>query len=249
VRVDGVELTEDTDVAALVQAALKGDLGVSLPSDCYPLDWLLRMYDRLAGTPWPDRLSQGVASCLSADDPLVRSQALAFFRVRPAAVGGDRIVELARGDRTMFAGTTDPMSANHDLEFQLLSTLAIRVERGDPAALLIARDEALRTGNAAMLAGALAENDPEWTIAHAEQIVQRTPSAGLTILCRLRADPHALADLARRIVPMCHGDPRFELDARRFIDDPQVRQLVLDLSPNLLNRRLPGAATGAASPS
>jgi hypothetical protein len=45
----------------------------------------------------------------------------------------------------------------------------------------------LRPGKALPLIGALAAVQPDWTIAHAAQIVRGTPAAGLAILIELGA--------------------------------------------------------------
>jgi hypothetical protein len=83
--VDNVEFTEETDFADLARLALKGWIGGSLRSDCGPADWVFRVYDELAGSPYADMLAAGVAANLASDDPLVREQAEVFFIGRPEA--------------------------------------------------------------------------------------------------------------------------------------------------------------------
>jgi hypothetical protein len=119
-RVDQVELTDETDFAAVALTALRGGYG-GTRADNYPLDWVFRAYRELAGTPWAGRLARGVAACLTHEDPMVRAQALTFFVAHPDAAGAERTVDLARGDRSLFAGVPDPMRPGHDLEYQLLT--------------------------------------------------------------------------------------------------------------------------------
>jgi hypothetical protein len=85
--VDTVMLTEQTDFADLAHRALLGTVGGSLRSDCFPLDWVFRVYRELAGSPYADLLAQGVAACLTAPEPEVRSQARIFFKAEPAPGG------------------------------------------------------------------------------------------------------------------------------------------------------------------
>lgn len=127
VRVDTVTFTESTDFAALVHSALSGDGGFgSTRADAGPVDWVFRAYAEVSGTAWADRLARGVAACLTAAEPEIRSQALIFFQSWPLAAGGERLGDLAAGDRALFAGVPDPVRPGVDLEHQLLAALAAR---------------------------------------------------------------------------------------------------------------------------
>ncbi|WP_412751194.1 hypothetical protein [Krasilnikovia sp. M28-CT-15] len=81
--VDGVELTEQTDFADLAHRALLGAVGGSLRSDCFPVDWVFRVYRELAGSPYADLLAGGVSACLTAPEPEVREQARIFLEALP----------------------------------------------------------------------------------------------------------------------------------------------------------------------
>lgn len=83
--IDGIELTEGTDFADLAHRALTGAVGGALRSDCFPLDWALRVYRELAGSPYAEMLADGVAACLTAAEPEVREQARIFFDSQPSA--------------------------------------------------------------------------------------------------------------------------------------------------------------------
>jgi hypothetical protein len=84
-RVDTEVLTEQTDFAVLAHKALLGQIGGSLRGDNFPLDWVLRAYRELAGSPYAQRLADGVARCLTAPEPEVREQARIFFEAVPDA--------------------------------------------------------------------------------------------------------------------------------------------------------------------
>lgn len=127
IRVDVVTFTDETDTDQVAHDALSGSGGLgSFPSDNAPVDWIFRAYPALTGTPYADRLARGVAACLTDPDPLVRAQALLFFTAEPRAAGGERIAELAAGDRAGFAGVPDPLAPGTDLERRLFDALAAR---------------------------------------------------------------------------------------------------------------------------
>jgi hypothetical protein len=129
-RVDNVTLTATTDFAALVRAVLLGGGGVgSLPSDCFPVDWVFRVYRELHGTAFAELLSRGVAACLTAPEPDVRAQALIFFQSQPEAAGGERVDDLLAGDRALFAGVTAPMFPGADLEWHLRAASTARARQ------------------------------------------------------------------------------------------------------------------------
>lgn len=228
--IDGIAVTDQTDFAAFVRDVLRGGGGVGAHrGDSQPLDWILRAYTELASSPYADRLARGVADCLAAPEPEVRAQALVFFQAHPRAAGGERVRDLMVGDRRLFRGVRDPVHPGTDLEWQLLVALAARVAIGDAQAIDLARREALQPGRAAPLIAELAGADRDWVVANAEAIVRGAPAAGATLLFQLQAVVPDLVALGRRIVPLCHGDRRFEVDISRFIDDLAVRQQLLDL--------------------
>lgn len=227
-RVDNELLTDATDFDALALAALRGDAGGSLRSDNFPLDWVLRAYHALHGSAYADRLARGVATCLTAAEPAVRAQALVFYESHPTAAGGERVNFLVADDQGLFAGIANPMQPGYDLRWQLLTVLAARANTGDRRATDLARVEAMRPGSAAPVIGGLVAADPDWVLAHAEEIVGGTPAAGATILIRLQRTDRDMAAIGRRIAPLCRDDARFEDAVSRFIDDPDLRQAILD---------------------
>ena len=228
IRVDTVTFTDETDIEKIARDALSGSGGFgSYPRDRAPVDWIFRAYPELIGTPYADRLAHGVAVCLTDAEPEIRAQALLFFECQPLAAGGERLVELAAGDRALFAGVPDPLRTGVDLEWQLLAALGARLV-GDDAGIDVARAEVLRTGKAQPVIGGLFAAAPDWVIHNAEAIVRGTPRAGITLLVAVQRSGADLVEFGCRIAPLCHGDDHFERDLPRAIDDPAVRRAVLD---------------------
>ncbi|MEV4312552.1 WD40 repeat domain-containing protein [Actinocrispum sp. NPDC049592] len=228
VRVDTVTFDDELDFEALAHDVLSGGGGYgSLPSDNHPLDWIERAYQQVEQTPYAARLAHGVAQCLTAPDPLVRSQALIFFQAHRHAACGNRIATLLAGDRTLFAGVPDPIHPGTDLEWQLLAALGARITAYDRHASELAMDEVLKPGKAEPLIAALCTQKPEWVIENAERITAATPKAGATLLIQLADGSHDMLDLARRVAPLSRSDPRFVDDITRFVDSPPVRQAIL----------------------
>lgn len=228
IRVDVVTFTDDVDIEKIARDALSGSGGFgSCPGDRAPVDWIFRAYAELAGTPYADRLTRGVAVCLTDADPRIRAQALLFFECHPLAAGGERLADLAAGDRALFAGVPDPLRPGVDLEWQLLTAWGARLG-GDNAGIDVARAEVLKPGKAEPVVGGLFDAAPDWVINNAEAIVRGTPRAGITLLVAMRRTGADLVEFGRRIAPLCHGDEHFERDLPRAVDDPVARQAILD---------------------
>ena len=213
---DGVTFDDATDFTDLARKAVLWKLGGSLPSDDDAMCWVERAYKAIEGTPWHDRFAEGMAACLTDSDPVVRRQALSFFRQFPRARGGDRVVDLALNDRSGFI----------DLEWQLLQTVAARINIGDTRAITLGKREALQ-GQAEPLIASLTGADPQWVAEHAEGIVRRAPASGITILYNLQQAGYDIVDLGVRIAHDLVRDPDFNDYFYRFIDDRQTKERIL----------------------
>ena len=124
--------------------------------------WARKLYVRLRGRSEAGALARAVTSHLDAADPALRSASLQFFTTFPGAPGSERVVELACTDRAIFA---DPA-----VEPAWLQAVAVRlgVVPLDEEARALAREEAFRPGERALLVRALADMDEDWLLAHPE---------------------------------------------------------------------------------
>jgi hypothetical protein len=228
VTVDGVSVTTATDFKTLVRSQLAGSGPGRNATDVYPVDWILRVEERLRGTPLHDRLSEAVADCLTSPDALVRTQALHYFQSAPLGRGGERIVTLLRGpERALFAGVADPTHPDYTLEWQLLTALAARLSSEDPPLIELAREEALKPGLAVPLIGALTAQDTEWVLGHADKIVTGTPGALVGILFGLQQLGREFVALGERLAPFARRDANFRSYLQSFIDDAEARRKIL----------------------
>jgi hypothetical protein len=223
---DGITFDDATDFTDLARKAVLWKLGGSLPSDDDAMCWVERAYKAIEGTPWHDRFAEGMAACLADSDRIVRSQALSFFSQFPEARGGERIVELALGDRAGFAGVPGLTEQGGDLEWKLLHAVSARIAIGDTRAIELGKKEAL-AGRAEPIIASLTGADPQWVIEHAEQIVKSRPATGITILFNLERAGYNIADLGVRIANDIVRDPNFNDHFYRFIDDRQTKERIL----------------------
>jgi hypothetical protein len=224
----GGERTE-ADYRALARAVLSGRLVEQRAEDPYPVEWLFRTADSLVGSPQLAWLTRGVAGCLRDADPLVRRQAMLFFRERPQAIGAEQVEETVAHDRALLAAVPDPLHPGDTMEAALLDALAARLPTDSPRALALARAIVLEPGKALPLAAALTRQDPDWTAAHAEDIVRGTPSAAIAILVQLERLERDYAALGERLAPL--ADAAFADDVGRFLTDDKAKARVLRAIP------------------
>jgi hypothetical protein len=185
-------------------------------------------------------LSCAVARALTHPDPLTRGLALRFFYGQPAAPGGERMAELAQGDRTLFSGFKNPFPTEEpDLEAWLLGALSRRLSLGsthgdgqrtapDRAELTrLARREALTPGKAVPVIKGLAEADIEWLVEHAHEVAAGTPAAAGEILIEIDATGEDIHLIAGRIarVPGFDVAPLRTLVKKSFEDETRRKTL------------------------
>lgn len=224
-RVEGMTFDSETDYAAFARTRL---LGSTTPPAAFPLEWFARVLPAFARSPLLDLLTEGLADCLTAPEPLVRAQALRFFQAHPEARGAERIAELVAGDRALFSGVANPLGGSADLEAELLETLGRRLAIRDERALEAAQAEVLTPGKALPLIAPLIATHTEWVIQHAEEIVAGTPEAGIRILLGLQPNWRGITKVGRRIAPLAVRDPCFLDDVEHFITDPDVKSRIVD---------------------
>jgi hypothetical protein len=232
IRVDTETFSEQFDFSGFAHRLLLNQSGVgTLPGDQGPLDWLERALPLLSASPFEARLTRAIAECLTAPEPLARREALRFFEKFPHVEGAERVVELARGDRRLFAGVPDP-DGSVDLEWSLLRVVGARMMVGDDEAKNVARAESLRPGGRPEpLIAALTAQDTDWVLSNVERIVSLHPTTGSTILFRLERvgiDPVAVG---MRIAPLAAaGDPNFRADVKKYIRDTNARARIISAS-------------------
>jgi hypothetical protein len=206
-RLDGVELGRDTDLLGLIRESLAGWSPREARSGerKHAVGWVIKLYVRLLGTGLEEVASRATAALLTDDDARVRSAALAFFEKFHEVTGADRIDELVRGDRSLFAGP-DSIHPKLPMENTLLRVLGNRAaaldEHGrpqNPAALELAKEEALRPGRGAVIYSHLATADEAWFVQNAEAIARANPGEWYNLMIavtRNRVSSPSVAEVA-----------------------------------------------------
>lgn len=95
-ELDGLTLEESTDWGALVAPVLLGETppGASDVRRGMPVNWLCRLYSRLAGLPQADKVALAISRGLTGSEGEI-GEALAFYERWPTAAGFEAVVRLA----------------------------------------------------------------------------------------------------------------------------------------------------------
>lgn len=217
-QLDSFTLTDETDFADLARNTILGRIGGGMPHDSHPVAWVFRAYRELEGSPYQEKLAQGVAACLEDGDPVVRLGALIFFGSHPTAPGAERIITLVEGGRSRFG--------SEELSNELMSALGAQIGLpGCDQALVLARREALE-GDPDHVMAALTQADADWVIEHAEAIVEAHPTTGMTILFNLQKVGGDVAAVGQRIAGSAKRDPTFSEELDDYIRDDDARALI-----------------------
>jgi hypothetical protein len=169
VALDGVEVSPETDVEALVRrimieggpANAKGER----PSAGY---FLTRLCTRLGRSPAAGRLTAAVAALLEDPEPGLRAAALRFYYHAPAAEGSERVLELCQARRDLFSANDMGSSDGVTLEADLIDALSqlLLEETTRERARLPARARARAPGRGGELLSALCKVDRDFVLAH-----------------------------------------------------------------------------------
>jgi hypothetical protein len=163
-RLDGIEISIETNFEQLAQYALSQRLVAERPSAAvWKKSWLTRLFNLLSHEPLAERLSRAVLGEVENPDPVIRVEAIEFFRRNPKAPGAERLVELGRRHAEWFAGVANPFSPDTDMLYYLLQALAAQLDAGERAPLEFVRARLLEPGpKPGYLIGALQRHDSEW---------------------------------------------------------------------------------------
>jgi hypothetical protein len=209
--IDGIEITRFSDLERIIRQHLEA-----------PTFALQTFHERLVGTALEKSIPEIARRFLSDPLPDMRSKALGFFFSYPQAPGAERVIELATGDRAGFIGVPDarPITDDLTLETRLVTTFGQLWRHGlvlDAVALPLFRRDAQRPTTSAAAIEVLAERDPQWLLAHADEIAVAAPNAiGRLIIsvyniAREAVDLVALAKRAHGLSPEQRAATRKEI--------------------------------------
>jgi hypothetical protein len=208
VVIDGTTISEHTDFVELARKAFSGDVGGWFKDDLTALQPTLRVWERLSGSAYQSRLALGIAEHLTNADPTIRWAAVAFFEHCPEAPGGERLCDLVLGPHRALFPSDEGSTTPTGLEETLLRALARRLSTGDARARELARLEALRPHKAVPLIASLTQLDTEWTVAHVEEIVSRSPDALAPLIWQLVKAGRDVGPIADRLSRVEGIDPQ-----------------------------------------
>lgn len=232
VRFDNVTFSDSFDFDGFARRQLLDEAGTgAMPSDVTPVDWLLRAYGTLRGTPFGDSLSRGVAKQMTAPEPFVRFQTMVFLENFPHAAGAERAEQLVAQDRSLFKGVSVPPFASN-LEWNLLRVLGARAMTGSQNAQDLAKAEVVKPGQASGVVAGVVGVDPDWVVAHSEEIVRSTPHVLGALLYLLQGSGRDVASVGERLARLSlMPNDKFKAAVQENVRDP-ARQRILSALPS-----------------
>ncbi|MBK5257151.1 MAG: pentapeptide repeat-containing protein [Vicinamibacteria bacterium] len=173
VELDGVEISPETDIEALVRRiAVEGGPPNAKGERHSAGYFLTKLSRRLGKSPSAVRLNAAVASRLDDPDPRLRAAALRFYYYAPAAEGSERVLDLFRTQRELFSANYKGSSNGETLEGNLVDALSqlLLEETTSERAKDAARAEVLAPGQGGELLSALFKVDRDFVLGHAVEI-------------------------------------------------------------------------------
>lgn len=229
IDVDGIRLTDDLDFTIFARDALRGGAGLpGRPSDMSPLEAIDRLYSKLRGTAFADRLSEGIAENISSSDPEVRKWAVIFMENHPMAKGHEKLLERAAQAQAQPRRSGDQGKGAPSEEWSVMRSVGAQVSAGDEHARQIARAEALRPGKAQPVIASLTANDTQWVLDHLADIVIGSPDAVAPIFFQLFMKGHDYRKAAERLAYTVGVDvERVKNEIATKIPHPGLRSILL----------------------
>jgi hypothetical protein len=188
---DGAPVRDEPALVAMVYAALAG----VLPPRAHQRDgpatwWLIRLYSRVARTPYAELVAATVAAALDHADPPVRGRALRFFFTVALPIGQHRALELYEQRPDLYTDVPDEVTdvtPDKTLEHSLWRA-AGPLTAAPGRARDLARAHAVTPGRGSQaLYSALAREDAAWFAEHIEAIFRATPALHEVLALMVRA--------------------------------------------------------------
>ncbi len=223
---EGVDLGPGVELTALVRTQLKQGTWRAR-EDGRPADWLARAWDEGALAPEVrSRLSAAAEAALGDVDPEVRAEAVVLAGRCAGLVSDARVLALARDRLEDFRGLRDGAGRDRSEDFaRLVAAACPPALRGELRRLALDPD----FGRATL--PRLLRTDAGWAADNADRIAAADPAREASrvdvMVFRLRADPDALARLARALGRRPEARPHLAAALTEHVRDEALRRSLL----------------------
>jgi hypothetical protein len=194
-EIGGALVATEAELRDLVVRGFRGETPPGIRRSDQPRgEWLARLHTRLTPTRAPVVVSAALASLLDPDAK-TRGRALNFFDDVRSSEAEKRILEIVAGDRRLFAGIPDEVTAttvDKTLEESLFRVLGPNISESTEVREAF-RHEALGGRGSRAVYDGLAKYDSEWLIDHLEEVAKACLSRAKELTSSLLQTPEGIS--------------------------------------------------------
>ena len=230
---DGIEVSDSSDMAALLKRQLKSGVLSSATTDQGPEEAIWRMFHSIEGTPFEQVFVDAVFELLADSDIETRTSAVGLAQDIAENIDPVRLLALLDEQPTLFTNVAPRGSSRSDIQGGDLAWGVLRAIAGHPTSndrvLIRLRAAALDPRNGARVLAGLTTSDPSWVLQNLKEIIEQDPRRASIVLNNLD-DPSQRRHFAKAA---SQSSPRGRAAARnavnQMIKDPEERNRLLAL--------------------
>jgi hypothetical protein len=230
---DGIEVSDSSDMAALLRRQIKSGVLSSITTDQGPEEAIWRLFHSIEGTPSEHVFVDAVMQLLSDSDVETRTSAVGLAQDIAEKIDPGRLLALLDAQPTLFSDVAPKGSSRSDIQGDDLAWGLLRAIAGHPTTndkvLSRLRAAAMDPRNGARVLAGLTVSDPSWVLQNLRGLIELEPRRAPIVLNNL-SDPSQRRDFAEAA---SRSSPRGRAAAmsaiKEMVKDPGERKRLLTL--------------------